>query len=78
MMDLKQRLQCRPFKWYLDHVDKMQPIRSLSGVEFLSEIRNKQDSRICLDSLSHTSANKKYGVFYCHEQGGTQGFIRNK
>lgn len=78
MLELKERLHCKPFKWFLENVDKSQPIRTLEEIDISGEIRNQQRKSICIDTLSHTKQDQEYGVFYCHDKGDTQGFIRSR
>lgn len=76
MMDLKDRLHCKNFTWFLKHIDHDQPIRSLDGITLAGEIRNGHESQYCIDTLSHNKPGDTYGSFYCHGSGGTQGFLR--
>lgn len=78
MLELKNRLRCKPFQWFMDHVDRGQPLRSLDDIEMAGEIRNQENDNICIDTLSHRLANEEYGAFFCHGGGGTQGFFRSR
>uniref|UniRef100_A0A0G4FZ43 Protein-UDP acetylgalactosaminyltransferase 7 n=1 Tax=Chromera velia CCMP2878 TaxID=1169474 RepID=A0A0G4FZ43_9ALVE len=73
--ELRSRLQCHPFSWYLREVATDNPIRSLSEILFLGEVRSLGLPGQCLDSLGNKEAGKKGGLFGCHGQRGTQGLL---
>ncbi|MGH0118013.1 UNVERIFIED_CONTAM: hypothetical protein FKN15_047018 [Acipenser sinensis] len=68
---LRQKLQCKPFSWYLENVypDSQIPRHYFS----LGEIRNVETNQ-CLDNMARKE-NEKVGIFNCHGMGGNQ--IRN-
>uniref|UniRef100_A0A672R4J1 Polypeptide N-acetylgalactosaminyltransferase n=1 Tax=Sinocyclocheilus grahami TaxID=75366 RepID=A0A672R4J1_SINGR len=67
---LRQRLQCKPFSWYLENVypDSQIPRHYYS----LGEIRNVETNQ-CLDNMARKE-NEKVGIFNCHGMGGNQVF----
>ncbi|CAK8696058.1 unnamed protein product [Clavelina lepadiformis] len=73
---LRERLQCKSFKWYLENIypDSQIPGSYLS----LGEVRN-QESGVCLDTMGRKE-NDKVGIFSCHGMGGNQvwAFTGNK
>lgn len=78
MLALKERLKCKPFRWFLENVDKNKFPASLDAVHILGELRNKQFQFQCVDTLQHTDLDEKVGVYGCHGEGGTQGFFKLK
>lgn len=75
MLTLKQRLQCKNFTWYLENVDQKQPLRTLKNFLLTGQVRNVNNPLLCIDTLSNNKPGKPYGLYYCHEGGGTQGFL---
>ena len=76
MHDLRKRLNCKPFKWFLDNVFPemfipTDPERVIIG----GEIRNAGIADACLDTMGATKAGQDIGAFNCHGQRGTQYFI---
>ncbi|XP_033901114.1 polypeptide N-acetylgalactosaminyltransferase 13 isoform X2 [Acipenser ruthenus] len=67
---LRERLQCKPFSWYLENIypDSQIPRRYFS----LGEIRNVETNQ-CLDNMGRKE-NEKIGIFNCHGMGGNQVF----
>uniref|UniRef100_A0A1B0FBW2 Ricin B lectin domain-containing protein n=1 Tax=Glossina morsitans morsitans TaxID=37546 RepID=A0A1B0FBW2_GLOMM len=70
--ELRQRLNCKSFKWYLDNIYPELFIPSESVA--YGEIRNLgAGGRTCLDSPSRRKDLKKpVGLYPCHKQGGNQ------
>ncbi|KAK0418976.1 hypothetical protein QR680_013884 [Steinernema hermaphroditum] len=77
---LRERLQCKSFKWYLDNIfpELFVPGESIAK----GEVRNMADSfnpRRCLDCAIHKRAkNKPVSLYPCHEQGGNQYWMFSK
>ncbi|XP_039188160.1 polypeptide N-acetylgalactosaminyltransferase 1 isoform X2 [Crotalus tigris] len=69
-LGLRQKLQCKPFSWYLENVypDSQIPRHYFS----LGEIRNVETNQ-CLDNMARKE-NEKVGIFNCHGMGGNQVF----
>uniref|UniRef100_A0A2D4P4P5 Polypeptide N-acetylgalactosaminyltransferase n=1 Tax=Micrurus surinamensis TaxID=129470 RepID=A0A2D4P4P5_MICSU len=69
-LGLRQKLQCKPFSWYLENVypDSQIPRHYFS----LGEIRNAETNQ-CLDNMARKE-NEKVGIFNCHGMGGNQVF----
>lgn len=78
--ELRQRLQCKTFQWYIDNI--YPELFLPSKAQYSGEIRNMvlfewEDSGqvvpICLDSSTEMSVlNKPVNLWPCHEQGGNQ------
>ncbi|TKR66861.1 hypothetical protein L596_023094 [Steinernema carpocapsae] len=75
---LRERLECKSFKWYLDNIfpELFVPGDSIAK----GEVRNLADNfnpRRCLDCAVHKrEKNKPVSLYPCHDQGGNQ--IRSK
>ncbi|KAL5287270.1 gly-5.2 family protein [Megaselia abdita] len=75
--ELRQRLGCKSFKWYLDNI---YPELFIPGEAVASgEIRNMgHGGRICLDSPAKKKDLKKAVSLYpCHKQGGNQVWLHS-
>jgi len=72
--DLRQELQCKTFRWYLEHVypESQMPLDYF----FLGEMRNDA-SHNCLDTMGRKSG-EEVGMSYCHGLGGNQVFAYTK
>ena len=75
MTNLRERLQCKPFKWLLDNVypELVIPFEPSSKAA-KGEIRNP-DTSGCLDTLGATEIGTSMGLYPCHGQKGTQHFV---
>lgn len=77
MIELKQRLNCRPFQWFLDNIASDLRIHSLDDISHTGEIKPAamRTGNYCLDTMSQNEAGQAFGLFYCHNQGGTQHWV---
>ncbi|CAF0728997.1 unnamed protein product [Didymodactylos carnosus] len=75
-LKIRERLQCKPFKWYLDNVypEQFIPGESL----FFGEIRNRGNKEVCLDSQEVEESDKPVIGYPCHGQAGNQFFLMSK
>ncbi|XP_053597841.1 putative polypeptide N-acetylgalactosaminyltransferase 9 isoform X1 [Microplitis demolitor] len=76
--DLRKKLGCKSFKWYLDNV---YPELFIPGEAVASgEIRNLgEGGSTCLDSPARKSdLHKPVGLYPCHRQGGNQYWMLSK
>ncbi|CAF0744828.1 unnamed protein product [Adineta steineri] len=74
---IRERLQCKPFKWFLDNIFPEQYIPGESL--YYGEIRNQGKIKVCIDSQSSSDdAGKAVIGFPCHGQGGNQFFLLTK
>nr|CAD7450893.1 unnamed protein product [Timema bartmani] len=71
--DLRNRLGCRSFEWYLDHVypELYNPKRSTAN----GRIRNSWSDK-CLDAMFGNQ--KPVAVFPCHKDGGNQFWMLSR
>lgn len=72
-IELKERLKCKPFKWYLENV---YPELKVPGGGDLAFGSISQDN-MCVDTLGHF-ADGTLGIFPCHHAGGNQEFSMSK
>lgn len=61
---LREKLQCKPFKWYLENVypEKYIPVKEVYGY---GRFKNAP-TNLCLDTLQRDGALPQLGVYLCH------------
>ncbi|XP_030383517.1 polypeptide N-acetylgalactosaminyltransferase 2 [Scaptodrosophila lebanonensis] len=69
---LKEKLHCKPFKWYLENV---YPDLQAPEPQEVGQIR--QDMTECLDTMGHL-VDGNVGLFPCHNTGGNQEWAYSK
>ncbi len=93
-LKIRERLQCKSFKWFLDNVypEQFVPGESLyfGEVDFflniktknfdfiLQKIRSRAKTNTCVDSQEIEDADKAIIGYPCHGQAGNQFFLMSK
>ncbi|XP_069029787.1 polypeptide N-acetylgalactosaminyltransferase 2 isoform X2 [Embiotoca jacksoni] len=72
-MEMKKRLACKPFKWYLENVYPELRVPDHQDIAFGA----LQQGGNCLDTLGHF-ADGVVGVYECHNAGGNQEWALTK
>ncbi|XP_055295467.1 polypeptide N-acetylgalactosaminyltransferase 13-like [Sitodiplosis mosellana] len=71
---LRERLQCKPFKWFLENIFSESPF-NIPNYK-LVEIESVLEDESCLDSMGDSRVlNRKLELKTCHHQGGNQVFM---
>lgn len=72
---IRENLQCKPFKWFLENVypEQFIPGESL----YFGEIRSKSKTNICVDSQAE-DGDKPIISYPCHGLAGNQYFLMSK
>ncbi|XP_063692731.1 polypeptide N-acetylgalactosaminyltransferase 13-like [Bolinopsis microptera] len=70
-VDLRKRLQCKSFKWFLETVYPEMDVPSRDYIAH-GEIRNMGTKNRCVDNLGGWSPPSRIGMYSCHGQGGSQ------
>jgi polypeptide N-acetylgalactosaminyltransferase len=75
---LRDTLQCKPFKWYLEEVYPELRIPDNEPAAW-GQVQNADNTKsgMCFDSLGKDAGNP-LGMYSCHGQGGNQAFIYTK
>ncbi|XP_069704515.1 polypeptide N-acetylgalactosaminyltransferase 2 [Periplaneta americana] len=66
---LKEKLHCKPFKWYLDNVYPQLKQLKMPASDVTTSVMRQ--GNMCLDTLGHLVDNA-LGIFVCHNSGGNQ------
>jgi len=73
-IDLRKRLGCRNFQWYIDNVVPNMFVPNLTGKVYDGALSNRKHG-VCIDTLGATSPNQFIGAYPCHGQLGTQALV---
>ncbi|CAB4037532.1 polypeptide N-acetylgalactosaminyltransferase 2, partial, partial [Paramuricea clavata] len=74
-VDLKMRLGCKPFSWYVKNVYPELKVPKEEDVQAFGEIKQGEN---CVDTLGHNSVGGSVGLFKCHDAGGNQDWSFTK
>lgn len=72
--ELRRKLKCKDFGWYLQHVTPNMYVPRLSKDARGGSLQNEAKSA-CIDSLGSTTPGAQLGVYPCHGQHGTQALV---
>ncbi|XP_074079137.1 polypeptide N-acetylgalactosaminyltransferase 2 isoform X3 [Macrotis lagotis] len=72
-LELRKKLSCKPFKWYLENVYPELRVPDHQDIAFGA----LQQGNNCLDTLGHF-ADGVVGVYECHNSGGNQEWALTK
>ncbi|RWS13908.1 polypeptide N-acetylgalactosaminyltransferase 2-like protein, partial [Dinothrombium tinctorium] len=70
-IELKNKLKCKPFQWYLDNV---YPELQIPESETKNKLGSFQQSSYCIDSMGHHEA-ASVALFQCHKESINQQWI---
>ncbi|CAF1013872.1 unnamed protein product [Rotaria sp. Silwood1] len=75
-LKIRENLQCKPFKWFLDNIypEQFVPGESL----YYGEIRSQGKINVCIDSQEVEDRDRAIIGYPCHGQGGNQYFLYSK
>ncbi|CAG9531035.1 unnamed protein product [Cercopithifilaria johnstoni] len=73
-LDLKKRLQCKDFDWYLKEIYPELTIPSKEQGRYLTFRQGK----LCIDSLGKQTVLSSVGIYRCHGTGGNQEWVLNE
>lgn len=74
-LDLKMKLQCKPFSWYVKNIYPELQVPKEEDARAFGDIKQGDD---CVDTLGHNSPGGTVGLFRCHDSGGNQDWTFTK
>jgi polypeptide N-acetylgalactosaminyltransferase len=76
MKQLRERLQCKSFDWFLKNVYPENMISDLTDIVSVGPIVSEAGRHQCIDTYGHAEqTGQKAGLYGCHGQGGTQSWM---
>lgn len=73
-LELRKKLQCKDFNWYLKTVVPNMFVPHLSQNATGGALQTRAQ-KACMDTLGRSSGGTPLGVYPCHGQHGTQAFV---
>lgn len=76
MEDLKRKLNCKDFDWFMRNIDPTHEFRDLHrALAGVGEIRSSHHPRLCVDTMGEVDVGQNLGLYQCHGQLGNQGLL---
>merc|ERR1712131_381992 len=77
-LKIREKLQCKPFSWFLENVYPELRIPNKDAVGW-GAVKQKIDGKdLCIDTLGKNNAGSAPGLYACHNDGGNQEWTLTK